>query len=64
MTPASVRIAAAQYPIEEITSFGAFEAKLTRWVYQRRARVRSFLSFPNTRPWNWRASPARMSAAI
>ena len=46
MTPASVRIAAAQYPIEEITSFGAFEAKLTRWVYQAASQGAQLLIFP------------------
>ena len=34
MTARIIRVAAAQYPIEEITSFAAFEDKLLRWVQQ------------------------------
>src|SRR5258706_3593308 len=41
-----LRVAAAQYPIEELTSQSAFEAKLSRWVQQAVARGAQLLVFP------------------
>lgn len=41
-----LRIAAAQYPIEELTSFGAFETKLTRWVKEAAGHGAKLLVFP------------------
>jgi predicted amidohydrolase len=46
MTPPSIRVAAAQYPIEELTSFAAFEAKLTRWVREAASHGAQLLVFP------------------
>ena len=46
MTRAKVRIAAAQYPIEELASFAAFEAKLTRWVAEAANGGAKLLVFP------------------
>ena len=46
MTPPRVRIAAAQYPIEELASFAAFEAKLTRWVRDAASHGAQLLVFP------------------
>ncbi len=46
MTARVIRVAAAQYPIEEITSFAAFEAKLLRWVQQAVAHGAQLLVFP------------------
>jgi predicted amidohydrolase len=42
----TVRVAAAQYPVEEITSLAAFEAKLSRWVSQAAAEGAKILVFP------------------
>jgi predicted amidohydrolase len=39
-------VAAAQYPIEELASFAAFEAKLSRWVQQAVAHGAQLLVFP------------------
>jgi predicted amidohydrolase len=41
-----LRVAAAQYPVEEITSFAAFEGKLSRWVSQAAAGDAKLLVFP------------------
>lgn len=41
-----IRVAAAQYPIEELTSFSAFENKLSRWVQQAIAHGAQLLIFP------------------
>jgi predicted amidohydrolase len=41
-----LKIAAAQYPVEELTSFAAFEAKLSRWVSQTAAEGAQLLLFP------------------
>lgn len=41
-----VRIAAAQYPIDEIESFAAYEAKLTRWVEEAVRDGADVLMFP------------------
>lgn len=41
-----LRTAAAQYPIEELTSFRAFEAKLTRWVREAAGEGAQLLVFP------------------
>jgi len=41
-----IRVAAAQYPIDEITSFTAFEEKLSRWVKQAVAHGAQLLVFP------------------
>jgi predicted amidohydrolase len=41
-----VRVAAAQYPIEEITAFESFEAKLSRWVSQAATEKAQLLVFP------------------
>jgi predicted amidohydrolase len=41
-----IRVAAAQYPVEELTSFAAFEAKLSRWVSQAAAEDAKLLVFP------------------
>ena len=41
-----IRFAAAQYPIDEITSFAAFEEKLSRWVQEAVAHDAQFLVFP------------------
>ena len=41
-----IKIAAAQYPIEEITSFAAFESKLSRWVSEAAAADAKLLVFP------------------
>lgn len=41
-----IRTAAAQYPIEELTSQSAFEAKLSRWVQQAVAHGAQLLVFP------------------
>ena len=46
MTPPSIRIAAAQYPIEELASFAAFEAKLARWVREAAGHGAQLLVFP------------------
>jgi predicted amidohydrolase len=46
MTRAKVRIAAAQYPIEEIASFAAFEAKLAAWVGDAASQGAGLLIFP------------------
>jgi predicted amidohydrolase len=40
-----VRVAAAQYPVEEVLSFAAFEDKLSRWVSQAAAEAK-LLVFP------------------
>ncbi|MFZ1109414.1 MAG: carbon-nitrogen hydrolase family protein [Rhodomicrobium sp.] len=42
----TIRIAAAQYPIDEITSFAAFEEKLLQWVQQAVAHGAQLLAFP------------------
>ncbi len=42
----SIRAAAAQYPIDEITSIGAFEEKLSQWVQQAVAHGSQLLVFP------------------
>ena len=41
-----IRAASAQYPIEEITSFAAFEDKLSQWVQQAVAHGAQLLVFP------------------
>jgi predicted amidohydrolase len=41
-----IRTAAAQYPIDELPSFAAFEAKLSRWVHQAVAHGAQLLVFP------------------
>ena len=41
-----IRVAAAQYPIEEITSFAAFEDKLSQWVQQAVSHGAQLLVFP------------------
>ena len=41
-----VRVAAAQYPIEELTNFTAFESKLTRWVDEAVSQGAKILVFP------------------
>jgi predicted amidohydrolase len=46
MTARMIRAAAAQYPIEELTSFPAFENKLSRWVQQAVAHGAQLLVFP------------------
>jgi len=46
MTSRSVRIAAAQYPIEELASFAAFEDKLARWVREAASKGARLLVFP------------------
>jgi predicted amidohydrolase len=42
----TLRIAAAQYPIEELQSFEAFEAKVDRWVAEAAANGAQLLVFP------------------
>jgi predicted amidohydrolase len=42
----TVKVAAAQYPVQEITSFASFEAKLSRWVSQAAAEGAKILVFP------------------
>jgi predicted amidohydrolase len=42
----TIRAAAAQYPIDEITSFDAFEEKLAQWVQQAAAHGAELLAFP------------------
>ncbi len=42
----TVRIAAAQYPLEELASFAAFEAKLARWVREAAGDGAQLLVFP------------------
>jgi len=42
----TIRIASAQYPIDELTSLAAFEAKLLRWVKQAVAHGAQLLVFP------------------
>ncbi len=46
MTRGKVRIAAAQYPIEELASFAAFEAKLSAWVAEAASQSAELLVFP------------------
>lgn len=46
MTQRRVRVAAAQYPIAEITSFSDFENKLAQWVRQAVAHGAQLLVFP------------------
>ena len=46
MPARAIRVAAAQYPIDEITSFTAFEEKLSQWVQQAVAHGAQFLVFP------------------
>ena len=46
MTRRVLRAAAAQYPIEELTSFAAFEDKLSRWVGEAVSRGAELLVFP------------------
>jgi predicted amidohydrolase len=41
-----IKVAAAQYPVEEIASFSAFESKLLRWVSQAAAEGANLLVFP------------------
>ncbi len=41
-----IRVAAAQYPIDEITDFSAFEDKLSQWVQQAVAHGAQLLVFP------------------
>jgi len=41
-----IRVAAAQYSIEELISFGAFEAKLSRWVREAAEHGAQLLVFP------------------
>ncbi len=41
-----VRVAAAQYPLDEIASAAEFEAKLSRWVEQAAANGAQLLVFP------------------
>jgi predicted amidohydrolase len=42
----SIRVAAAQYPVEEIASIGAFEDKLAQWVREAAAHGAQLLAFP------------------
>lgn len=44
--PRAVRVAAAQYPIGELATFAAFEAKLSQWVSEAAARGAKLLVFP------------------
>jgi predicted amidohydrolase len=46
MAPRVIRVAAAQYPIDEITAFSAFEDKLSQWVQQAVAHGAQLLVFP------------------
>ena len=46
MSARVIRAASAQYPIEEITSFAAFEDKLSQWVQQAVAHGAQLLVFP------------------
>ena len=46
MTARTIRVAAAQYPIEEITSFDAFEDKVLQWVREAVADGARLLVFP------------------
>jgi predicted amidohydrolase len=46
MMARKVRVASAQYPIDEITSFSAFENKLSQWVQQAVAHGANLLVFP------------------
>jgi predicted amidohydrolase len=46
MTRPPLRIAAAQYPIEELASFAAFEAKLAAWVSEAAGNGAKLLVFP------------------
>ncbi|MBI4724795.1 MAG: carbon-nitrogen hydrolase family protein [Rhodomicrobium sp.] len=41
-----IRAAAAQYPIDELTSFSAFEEKLSRWAEEAAANGAQLLVFP------------------
>lgn len=41
-----IRVAAAQYPIERLPSYGAWEAKLSRWVSDAAVRGAQLLVFP------------------
>ncbi|WP_313804809.1 carbon-nitrogen hydrolase family protein [Sphingobium sp.] len=41
-----LRIAAAQYPIERLPSYGAWEAKLSRWVFEAAEQGAQLLVFP------------------
>lgn len=41
-----IRVAAAQYPIDEITSFAAFETKLSKWVREAAEQGAQLLVFP------------------
>ncbi|WKW52442.1 carbon-nitrogen hydrolase family protein [Rhodomicrobium lacus] len=42
----TIRIASAQYPIDELTSMAAFDAKLARWVEQAVVKGAQLLVFP------------------
>jgi predicted amidohydrolase len=42
----TIRVAAAQYPIDEITSISAFEDKISQWVGQAAAHGAELLAFP------------------
>ncbi len=46
MSTAPIRVAAAQYPIEELASFAAFQTKLTRWVRGAASHGAQLLVFP------------------
>ncbi len=46
MTARTLRVAAAQYPIGEITSFAAFEDKVLKWVREAVANGAQLLVFP------------------
>jgi predicted amidohydrolase len=45
-TPDSLRVAAAQYPIDQPASFAAWQAKLARWVAEGAATGAQLLVFP------------------
>ncbi len=46
MMARAIRVAAAQYPIDEIASIAAFEDKLSQWVQQAAAHGAQLLAFP------------------
>ena len=41
-----IRVAAAQYPIEQVQSFAAWQEKLTRWVEEAAALGATLAIFP------------------
>ncbi len=58
-----MRVASAQYPIEQLTSVGAFEEKLTRWVEDAASNGAQLIVFPEYAALEWSRIAGRVASS-